>query len=328
GVISPEGTRWRYGYDAFGRRISKRKEEDTAGPPVKPTAIIGYDYLWSGEQLIEETPVYADGTVGYENSIHWLYEPGALTPSARFEKGQLYYVVSDHQGTVREILTEAGELIWAGRLLTWGEPECWPVLTVNDPRNLTCNLRFCGQYEDEESGLYYNRFRYYDNETGQYLCADPIGLAGGENPYSYVHNPANWIDPLGLAGCPTDYSQKRKYWSSDPITFKGNKVYQRNDLFDPQHMSAWRDQGKVIRGTNIERMASGRAPVGHDGKAVNLHHMLQTQNGPIAEMSQTFHKVNHKAIHINPNTIPSGIDRATFNKWREQYWINRAGDFK
>ncbi|WP_448512498.1 RHS repeat-associated core domain-containing protein [Photorhabdus laumondii] len=200
GFISPEGTRWRYGYDAFGRRISKRQETDDTGQPVKPTAIIGYDYLWSGEQLIEETPVYADGTVGYEQSIHWLYEPGALTPSARFEKGQLYYVVSDHQGTVREILTEEGELIWAGRLLTWGEPERWPVLTLNDPRNLTCHLRFCGQYEDTESGLFYNHHRYYDRETGQYLSTDPLGLNGGENPYAYVHNPANWIDPFGLAG--------------------------------------------------------------------------------------------------------------------------------
>ncbi|WP_282187987.1 HNH/ENDO VII family nuclease, partial [Photorhabdus noenieputensis] len=186
-------------------------------------------------------------------------------------------------------------------------------------------LRFAGQLFDEESGLCYNRHRYYLPEGCCYLSADPLGLAGGVNPYSYVHNPTGWIDPLGLAGC---YSQNRKYWPTDPITFKGNKVYQRDDLFDPQHMSAWRDKGKVIRGTNIERMASGRAPVGHDGKAVNLHHMLQTQNGPIAEMSQTFHKVNHKAIHINPNTIPSGIDRATFNKWREQYWSNRAGDFK
>ncbi len=192
--------RWRYCYDAFGRRIGKRQETDAAGPPVKPTAIIGYDYLWSGEQLIEETPVYADGTVGYEQSIHWLYEPGALTSSARYEKGQLYYVVSDHQGTVREILTEDGELIWAGRLLTWGEAECWRVLTRNDERNLTCHLRFCGQYEDEESGLFYNRHRYYDRETGQYLSPDPLNLSGGFNPYSYVHNPANWIDPLGLAG--------------------------------------------------------------------------------------------------------------------------------
>ncbi len=54
GFISPEGVRWRYCYDAFGRRISKRQETDAAGPPVKPTAIIGYDYLWSGEQLIED----------------------------------------------------------------------------------------------------------------------------------------------------------------------------------------------------------------------------------------------------------------------------------
>ncbi|MCW7550929.1 hypothetical protein OO184_24130, partial [Photorhabdus sp. APURE] len=237
GVISPEGTRWRYCYDAFGRRISKRKETDTAGPPAKPTAIIGYDYLWSGEQLIEETPVYADGTVDYEQSIHWLYEPGALTPSARYEKGQLYYVVSDHQGTVREILTEEGELLWAGRLLTWGEPERWPVLTVNDPRNLTCNFRFCGQYEDRESGLFYNRHRYYESETGQYLSPDPLNLAGGVNPYSYVHNPANWIDPLGLAGCdPTGYHKRKAL---------------RTDVYNAQRPTAGRHATKHINAKDI-----------------------------------------------------------------------------
>ncbi|MCW7764618.1 RHS repeat-associated core domain-containing protein [Photorhabdus sp. JAR] len=61
-------------------------------------------------------------------------------------------------------------------------------------------MRFAGQYEDPESGLFYNRHRYYESETGQYLSPDPLNLAGGVNPYSYVHNPANWIDPLGLAG--------------------------------------------------------------------------------------------------------------------------------
>ncbi|RAW82758.1 hypothetical protein CKY01_21835 [Photorhabdus laumondii subsp. clarkei] len=130
--------------------------------------------------------------------MYWLYE-----------QGQLYYVVSDHQGTVREILTEEGELIWAGRLLTWGEPECWPVLTINDPRNLTCNLRFCGQYEDEESGLFYNRHRYYESDTGQYLSPDPLNLRGGVSPYSYVHNPANWIDPFGLASSPSQLLNRK-----------------------------------------------------------------------------------------------------------------------
>lgn len=46
-------------------------------------------------------------------------------------------------------------------------------------------------------------------------------------------------------------------------------------------MTAWRDKGKVIKGSNVERMATGRAPIGYDGKAVNLHHMLQTQIDPL-----------------------------------------------
>ncbi len=57
-----------------------------------------------------------------------------------------------------------------------------------------------GQYFDEESGLCYNRFRYYSNETGQYISPDPIGLMGGLNPYGYVHNPLSWVDPFGLSG--------------------------------------------------------------------------------------------------------------------------------
>lgn len=60
-------------------------------------------------------------------------------------------------------------------------------------------LKFAGQQLDEESGLFYNRYRYYLAEAGCYLTPDPLGLAGGENPYSYVHNPLTFIDPLGLS---------------------------------------------------------------------------------------------------------------------------------
>ncbi|WP_232487500.1 RHS repeat-associated core domain-containing protein, partial [Pectobacterium parmentieri] len=49
-----------------------------------------------------------------------------------------------------------------------------------------------------ETGLYYNRHRYYDAESGQYLSPDPIGLAGGLRPQGYVHNPLEWVDPFGL----------------------------------------------------------------------------------------------------------------------------------
>ncbi len=76
----------------------------------------------------------------------------------------------------------------------------WPLAASNDDI-LSCNLRFAGQYADDESGLHYNRFRYYDNETGQYLTPDPLKLLGGVNLYGYVHNPVGYIDPLGLACC-------------------------------------------------------------------------------------------------------------------------------
>ena len=66
---------------------------------------------------------------------------------------------------------------------------------------LNPNLLFAGQYTDDESGLAYNRFRYYDPQSGNYLASDPIGLEGGETPYAYVHNPMGWVDPFGLAGC-------------------------------------------------------------------------------------------------------------------------------
>ncbi|WP_323855279.1 RHS repeat-associated core domain-containing protein, partial [Xenorhabdus koppenhoeferi] len=123
--------------------------------------------------------------------------------SARVEKGKLHYIVSDHQGTPREMLSEEGVLVWTQRLMTWGKAEKSQVIASNNPDyHVDCNFRFAGQYEDEESGLYYNRFRYYSPETAQYLSADPIGLLGGVNPYGYVHNPTGWIDPFGLTKAP------------------------------------------------------------------------------------------------------------------------------
>ncbi|WP_410974587.1 RHS repeat-associated core domain-containing protein [Escherichia coli] len=60
-------------------------------------------------------------------------------------------------------------------------------------------LLYAGQWQDAESGLCYNRFRYYEPETGMYLVSDPLGLQGGEQTYRYVPNPLGYIDPLGLA---------------------------------------------------------------------------------------------------------------------------------
>ncbi|WP_275427848.1 RHS repeat-associated core domain-containing protein [Proteus mirabilis] len=209
--FTPKGDCWHYTYDAFGRRLSKTKTVDSdlahidpLFPQIKPK-ITTWRYLWSGDQLIEETPIYADGTLAASQQVQWLYQPGEITPTARYQQGKLHYVVTDHQGTPREIFCEGGQASWAGRLNTWGQMQFWRYRdgkAENDPNYTECPFRFAGQYEDEESGLYYNRFRYYDRETGQYLSPDPIGLLGGLNPYGYVHCPTGWVDPFGLECCP------------------------------------------------------------------------------------------------------------------------------
>ncbi|WP_437434619.1 RHS repeat-associated core domain-containing protein, partial [Yokenella regensburgei] len=161
-------------------------------------------------------------TPDHENAIRWIYEPGSFTPLARYEKGQLLYAITDTVGRIQELLTEDGTLVWRGKQQLWGREE-----GRQKDGAPTCRLRFPGQYDDDESGLFYNRFRYYDCDTGQYLSADPVGLLGGVNPYGYVANPLRWIDPLGL--CKKDAPKPFKASLNsietifkDPMVLKGH----------------------------------------------------------------------------------------------------------
>ncbi|WP_332309437.1 RHS repeat-associated core domain-containing protein [Burkholderia ubonensis] len=61
-------------------------------------------------------------------------------------------------------------------------------------------IRFQGQYHDDETGLHYNRYRYYDPTSGRFVSKEPIGLTGGINVYQCAPNSTLWIDPLGLSG--------------------------------------------------------------------------------------------------------------------------------
>nr|WP_071890113.1 RHS repeat-associated core domain-containing protein [Acinetobacter larvae] len=62
------------------------------------------------------------------------------------------------------------------------------------------NIHFQGQYYDVETGLHYNRYRYYEPYSARYIGKDPIGLNGGLNTSAYVSNPNVWIDPMELRG--------------------------------------------------------------------------------------------------------------------------------
>ncbi|MBR9771252.1 MAG: hypothetical protein GYB54_09025 [Gammaproteobacteria bacterium] len=114
----------------------------------------------------------------------------------------LYSIHTDHLGTPMELAECDGKLAWVGHYRAWGK-----LTKASDghgnPSTTDNPLRFQGQYLDEETGLHYNRHRYYDPETGRFTTQDPIGLAGGENLYMYAPNPTGWVDPLGLSGAET-----------------------------------------------------------------------------------------------------------------------------
>jgi hypothetical protein len=112
------------------------------------------------------------------------------------------------------------------------------------------------------------------------------------------------------------------HWKGE-VNFEGNRVFQRNDLIDPKRRAP---NGE----TNLQLMRRGCAPYGPDGERIELHHLIQTQRGAIAEITKTFHNVNTKVIHVNwpQRNFPSGINRELHDQWRENYWKFRARDFE
>ncbi|GCG86517.1 type IV secretion protein Rhs [Escherichia coli] len=116
-------------------------------------------------------------------------------------KVHLYHC--DHRGLPLALISEDGNTAWRGEYDEWGNQ-----LNEENPHHLHQPYRLPGQQYDEESGLYYNRNRYYNPLLGRYITQDPIGLAGGWSLYAYPLNPVNGIDPLGLS--PADVALMRK----------------------------------------------------------------------------------------------------------------------
>lgn len=164
-----------YYYDPFGRRLWK----DVGGVKVY--------YLYSDEGLIAEFD--ATGTelrsYGYKPGSEWTTDPLYVK-----ENNTYYWYQNDHLGTPQKITNSAGTVVWAATYDSFGNVQ----ITTSDIVN---NLRFPGQYYDDETGLCYNWNRYYDPEMGRYLRTDPVG--DGLNLYIYVYNnPLLFYDAEGL----------------------------------------------------------------------------------------------------------------------------------
>jgi len=172
----PDGVVVTFGYDAFGRRIWKR------GPGGEVR------FIWAGEQMVREIVRDETGT----HTRDYLYYPGTYTPLALRVDGKVYDYHTDHLGTPRRLTDSEGQVVWSADYSAFGRVQT-KVKTISNP------LRFPGQYFDPETGLHYNRFRYYSPALGRYLSRDPVSFLAGLNVYWYLENsPTNSADPLGL----------------------------------------------------------------------------------------------------------------------------------
>ncbi|MFC4158995.1 RHS repeat domain-containing protein [Chitinimonas lacunae] len=189
-----EGKTWTYRYAANGERVQK------IGPDGKISIFV---YSPAGELIGEY-----DANGKAKEEIIWF----ANRPVASIRAGKVYYVMTDHLSTPRQLIDSTiKQVVWS-----WEQDEPFGASAADaytDKIKVTFNLRFPGQYYDAETGKNYNYFRDYDPSTGRYIQSDPIGLRGGLNTYSYgFNNPLSNIDPFGL----------EVIFTKDGVEFHGN----------------------------------------------------------------------------------------------------------
>ncbi|MEH8034206.1 RHS repeat-associated core domain-containing protein [Gallibacterium anatis] len=148
---------------------------------------------------MQEIEHKTDRTFTYIYSHPNSYEPLAQLVFAKGNETSTacYYYHNDQIGIPRELTDEQGKLCWYANYSGWGKVK--EEYDLTEEKSIYQPFRLQNQYADEETGLHYNFFRYYEPNIGRFTQLDPIGLAGGENLYRFAENVQGWIDPLGLA---------------------------------------------------------------------------------------------------------------------------------
>jgi RHS repeat-associated protein len=159
---------------------------------------------------------------GYRMELDPLWNGEHEAQTMPFTTQEIAYYQCDHLGTPQELTDHEGQVAWEANHKAWGQAK-EAISEAARKARLTNPIRFQGQYFDEETGLHYNRHRYYDPHCGRFISKDPIGLAGGVNLHQYADNPIEWVDPLGLASESGDLVQK-----ADTIRRAGSHPASRN----------------------------------------------------------------------------------------------------
>ena len=182
-VVRPDSKEVSFAYDALGRRTEKTYEGVTT------------HFVWDGNVPLHEWQEVSSDTEK-TNITTWLFEQNTFIPAAKLAaNGESFSIVSDYLGTPMQAFDNNGNKVWEQELDIFGRKK-----RKGNNNSSFIPFKYQGQYEDIETGLYYNRFRYYDSCTGNYISQDPIGLAGG-NPtlYAYVKATTCYLDIFGWA---------------------------------------------------------------------------------------------------------------------------------
>jgi len=204
-ILKPDLTKVCMEYDALGRRTSKKTLSPQTGCINQITR-----WIWDGNAPLHEWKydlqnkpksivdvsgnITKDKKEPIENLITWIFDQNTLRPAAKITSQDTYSIITDHIGTPVEMYNSAGEKTWQAEYDIYGKVRKLAIGSLED-----CPFRYQGQYEDIETGLYNNRYRYYSPIEGIYISKDPIGIAGkNPNQYAYVKDVNSWLDIFGL----------------------------------------------------------------------------------------------------------------------------------
>ncbi|WP_347141144.1 RHS repeat domain-containing protein, partial [Phocaeicola dorei] len=204
-VVRPDKREVEFTYDALGRRLSK-----SFGTTVTRWVWNGNVPLHQWKQRREYSVMEDRWNTDTErrDMTVWLFDEESFVPVAMIKEGRSYSILTDQLGTPTEAYDAEGNEVWSRVLDMDGN-----VIEETGNKGMVPFL-FQGQYYDRETGLAYNRFRYYSPKMGVYVSQDPIGLGGGIlNLYGYVDDTNVWIDSFGLD------------WNYVLINSKGNVFY-------------------------------------------------------------------------------------------------------
>ncbi|SAL57371.1 YD repeat-containing protein [Caballeronia turbans] len=187
--------KWAYRYDALGRRIGKVALD---GPGTERPNKTRTCFLWDSNTMAGEMRQAHSKNEGRFYAYHLKsFVPLTMQTVATDEvttktHARMFYYQNDPNGAPVKLRAYDGQIVWEAHYGVTGAVDFFETHSIDQP------IRLQGQYADNESGLRYNRYRYFDPATGSFVSQDPIGLLGGGNPYQFAFSTVGWIDPLGL----------------------------------------------------------------------------------------------------------------------------------